>query len=111
VISTDFGVPIGEEQQIINSDESNSNSSTIDRYNEVTLNKIKCWLHTQKLYENSIKNFNNELKSGENSIDPALPIILCGFSKGCIVLNAVRVYFNYLEKKVATFIHFKKYFI
>ena len=87
MLSTDFGVPIGEEQQIINSDESNSNSSTIDRYNEATLNKIKCWLHMQKLYENSIKNFNNELKSGENSIDPTLPIILCGFSKGCIILN------------------------
>lgn len=38
----------------------------------------------KQLFQNSIELFNIEFN---NEIDLNLPIILCGFSKGCIVLN------------------------
>jgi hypothetical protein len=48
-------------------------------------NKLRCWQQTQKLLNNVIQEHNRQHES--DKIDENLPIILCGFSKGCIVLN------------------------
>lgn len=110
VPSTDFGVPINpnkpdefarkldekDTNNEINDDEA-SNSSISTRPNGTnTINKTRCWQHIQKLIRNAILEHNqnntnnNEAKSTISStilIDENLPIVVCSFSKGCVVLN------------------------
>jgi hypothetical protein len=80
LLSSEFGAPISK-----NYDES-SNSSDKTSTENLSYN-VKCWLHLSKLYFSSIDRFNTE--NIEAKIDFKLPIILCAFSKGCIVLNQI----------------------
>ena len=85
---TDFGVPINDEDLVV---------STLDDPDDITQKavpssiknnkKLRCWNHLQKIYINSIEKYNNDLKDNQTPIDPNLPIILCAFSKGCVILN------------------------
>lgn len=52
--------------------------------NDEMMNKIRCIDHMKKLYFKSLEEYNSKKK---DQIDQNLPIILFGFSKGCIVLN------------------------
>jgi len=47
--------------------------------------KTRCWTHLLNLINNGIQLFNSDFP--ELKVDKSLPIVLCGFSKGCIVLN------------------------
>jgi hypothetical protein len=59
-----------------------------DNDDKETSSSIVSWLQLHSLLNNSIKNYNNSISvSGNNQIDVELPIILVGFSKGCVVLN------------------------
>ncbi|CAF0715861.1 unnamed protein product [Brachionus calyciflorus] len=84
VPSTDFGIPLDDSKDclsVLDQKEENSQSS-IPEYN--FSNKLQCYEHIKALYVNSIKDFNSK---EESKIDETLPIIICGFSKGCVVLN------------------------
>lgn len=89
--STDFGVPLIENEPISkldDNDDSSISSISSDKNNNNSLaSKERCWSHLMKIFDNSIQKFNSDLDINENKIDPDLPIILCAFSKGCIVLN------------------------
>ncbi len=87
--STDFGIPLDKNSQTnhkldLNDDEASnfSNSSNRKENNESYLDRLRCWLHLMKLVQNSLRKFNQNEK-----FIPDLPLILIGFSKGCIVLN------------------------
>lgn len=41
------------------------------------------------LLKNSIQEYNRRLDEGHTPIDEALPIVVCSFSKGCVVLNQI----------------------
>ncbi len=97
VLSTDFGVPLEEatmhpstKPESYSNDES-SNSSVQDAKNMLNADnasssvKLRCWLHLTKLFTNSASKYNSE--SNQILVDKSLPIVLCGFSKGCIILN------------------------
>lgn len=76
--SNDFGAPINFKG--MRKFSLNSIDDEISEENNDTLNEPKCWKHLKCLLENS----KNAL---DYTLDFNLPMILCGFSKGCIVLN------------------------
>lgn len=47
--------------------------------------KTNAWSHLKSLVENGANLFNSDF--ADYKIDVCLPTILCGFSKGCVVLN------------------------
>ena len=85
-------MPINEEDLIVSKlddqeDESSSVTSIANQTKKSTERKLKCWRHLHKIFNNSIEKYNNDLKANQSKIDSNSPIILCGFSKGCVVLN------------------------
>ncbi len=90
---TDFGVPINDEDLAVSrlddpDDAPVKVSLSISNEKLAALNrKLRCWSHLHKVFTNSIEKYNNDLKENESQIDATLPIILCAFSKGCVVLN------------------------
>ncbi|RNA32594.1 hypothetical protein BpHYR1_038721 [Brachionus plicatilis] len=84
VTCTDFGIPI----TISNAwdsklDQSELNSMPVQA--DAGTNKTSCIDHVKKLLFKSLSEYNSSTK--KDQIDDKLPIILCGFSKGCVVLN------------------------
>lgn len=69
--------------KIEQNDESSISSIPIVKNDEMN-NKVRCIDHMKKLYCKSLEEYNSKIKE---QIDLKLPIILFGFSKGCIVLN------------------------
>ena len=47
---------------------------------------LRCWNHLKLLISSSIEQFNKS-EGSTSHLDSKLPIVLCAFSKGCIVLN------------------------
>lgn len=91
VPSTDFGVPLEEAtskvtEKLDDKDDSNSNSSHKDflgaNSNSYTV-KMRAWLHLMRLFAQTVQ----KCRDQGVQIDTNLPIVICGFSKGCIVLN------------------------
>lgn len=96
--STDFGVPIdpNKPNEFVRkldsldneeNDDESSNSSISTRPNmdsSVSSNRLRCWQHISKLTKNAIAECN---RAASGTIDESLPIVVCGFSKGCVVLN------------------------
>lgn len=107
--STDFGVPIDPNKPNefaprldSNDDDEASNNSISNKPNGNPVNKLRCWQHTHKLFRNAIEAYNRD---GAVKIDENLPIVLCGFSKGCVVLNQLcteLVEVNRLETEAAS---------
>jgi len=102
VLSSDFGVPLSDKNELackrsVLDDENESSEKEVDEQDEKNRKKLKtsqskedtlkCWLHFHKLFKNSIETFNSSLHENESKIDFSLPIVLCSFSKGCIVIN------------------------
>lgn len=75
-MSNNFGAPLDEDEL---------KSMLIDSKTTIPTDQVQCWIHLKLLMKNAIGKFNSELT--ESSIDDSLPIILLGFSKGCVVLN------------------------
>lgn len=49
---------------------------------------LRCWNHLKLLIASAIEQFNkSDNDDGRRRIDAKLPIVVCAFSKGCIVLN------------------------
>ena len=57
---------------------------------------LKAWIHLSKLIENGKALFNQEFPQFQ--IDLSLPVIICGFSKGCVVLNELCEELIYLNE-------------
>ena len=106
MISNDFGAPVSPRET-----RKLSLNSTDEDYPEVdtepepgrattSFSAPKCWLHLKELFTNSIDLFNKETVNDQSHdlIDPSLPIILCGFSKGCIVLNQLCTELEYFSE-------------
>jgi hypothetical protein len=102
VLSSDFGVPLLDKNELdhrrsVLDDENETNEKDVCEDDEKNRKKfktihnkednLKCWFHFYKLFQNSIETFNSSLHENENKIDFSLPIVLCSFSKGCIVIN------------------------
>ena len=48
---------------------------------------LRCWNHLKLLINSSVERFNKSDGLTSSLVDVKLPIVLCAFSKGCIVLN------------------------
>jgi len=64
---------------------SDSFGAPLDEDELVDKEETRCWSHLNGLLENGFQLFNSDFP--EYQVEKSLPIILCGFSKGCIVLN------------------------
>jgi len=102
VLSSDFGVPLSHKNELdskrsVLDDDNDSSKKEVNEKDEKNRKKqkisqgkediLKCWLHLQNLFKNSIEKFNSSLYENESKIDSSLPIVLCSFSKGCVVIN------------------------
>lgn len=64
MLSTDFGVPIdptkpNEFAPKLDSDE-NEDEASNQSTKSTTSNKLRCWRHTQKLFENAVQEYNRQ---------------------------------------------------
>lgn len=102
MLSSDFGVPLANKNELdykrsVLDDDNDTDEKDVDEQDEKNRKKfkisdnkeniLKCWSHLHKLFRNSIETFNSSLHENESKIDLSLPIVLCSFSKGCVVIN------------------------
>ncbi len=86
------------------SNDESSNSSVQDAKNMINADnasfsvKLRCWLHLMRLVSNSITKYNSEVSGSSCQIDPNLPVVLVGFSKGCIIINELCNELEFLNK-------------
>ena len=126
VPSTDFGVPLEEATQPKSGskDESSNSESNLNAVKTSYFYKLRCWLHLMKLFENSIGKYNANLNQVDQAIVSNLPIVISGFSKGCIVLNELCNELEFMESasvdefmsavklaELTNFLYYVKHFI
>lgn len=58
--------------------------------------QMRCWSHFKKILDNATTQFNEQ--SDKHEIDATLPIVICSFSKGCIVINELCHELTFLNK-------------
>lgn len=111
LLSNDFGAPLGSKETrklLLTSIDENTIEAETEAESVISLNSPKCWSHLKQLFENSIHLFNKDLTKETNSqIESTLPIILCGFSKGCIVLNQLCTELEFIDHKDMSLIEFR----
>ena len=100
---TDFGVPLNPDdfqtESKLDEEEATVPPMPTENSNESIAKKLRCWHHLQKIYLNALHKYNADLKHGERGIEENLPIILCGFSKGCVILNQLCSELEYADFK------------
>jgi hypothetical protein len=86
-------VAVASTQSANTTETTNENSNSSLRHNDSSsslneMAKIKSWSHFQKLFSNVIHAYNSSTaETTTTPIDDSLPLIVCSFSKGCVVLN------------------------
>jgi hypothetical protein len=90
-------------------DDDDASNSSSAQYNKRVLNsanasystRLKCWLHLARLFANACKKSTPLLLDQTASL---LPVIICGFSKGCVILNELCNELEFVNKS-AVLVH------